>query len=177
LSSVGVDPVQTSPVGPPAVSIVVANVAWKDFHGTPLIVSWLLLINIAVLIAAFRWQKYTFYMHAFMGLLIIGLTLGASIPALENNTFLYSEMSSDIRKIHNLAGFMVTVWIGFQLLFGILSRVIQYSSKAPPNIVKAFKIVHIISGYLLMVLAKLTYLISEWRKYELQATFILLIAA
>jgi hypothetical protein len=66
-------------------------------------------------------------MHAFMGLLIIGLTLGAAIPALENNTFLYSEMSSDIRKIHNLAGFMVTVWIGFQLLFGILSRVIHYS--------------------------------------------------
>ncbi len=173
----GADPVRPAPVRPPTVPRVVANVAWKDFHGTPLIVSWLLLINIAVIIAALRWQRYTFYMHAFMGLLIIGLTLGATIPALENNKFLYSSRTPEIQKVHNVAGFMVTVWLGFQLLTGILSRVIQYSSKIHPNIVKAFKIVHILSGYLLMVLAKFTYLIIKWKRYELQASFILLLAA
>ena len=106
-------------------------------------------------------------MHALMGLLIIGLTLGASIPALQNNTFLFTEKTPYIIKAHKVAGFMVTVWIGFQLIVGILSRVIQYSSKIHPNAVKAFKLVHQISGYLLMILAKFNYLIIKWKQFEL----------
>jgi len=61
---------------------------WKSFHGTPMTWAWLLIINIAVIIAALRWQRYTYYIHVILGLLVIGLTLGGSIPALEEH-FLY----------------------------------------------------------------------------------------
>ncbi len=99
-----------------------------------------------------------------MGLLVIGLTLGSAIPPLLNSTFLYTEKAPEIQKIHNVVGFIVTVWLGFQLLMGILSRIIQYSPKIHPNLVKTFKIIHMISGYLLMVLAKFDYLIIKWKK-------------
>lgn len=82
LYSLGADPVLPSPIRPPVAPRIIPNLAWKDFHGTPLTVSWMLLIDIAIIIAALRWQRYTFLMHTLMGLLIIGLTLGATIPAL-----------------------------------------------------------------------------------------------
>jgi len=40
------------------------------------------LINFAVLIAAMRWHKFSFYAHVFLALVVIGLTLGATLPVL-----------------------------------------------------------------------------------------------
>jgi len=56
--------------------------------------------------------------------------------------------------VHNVVGFIVVIWLGVQMITGILSRIIQYSSNVSPNVVKAVKITHNVSGYILMVLSK-----------------------
>lgn len=55
-----------------------------EFHGGPLVAAWLPLINFAVLIAAMRWHKFSFYGHLILALIVIGLTLGATLPVLVN---------------------------------------------------------------------------------------------
>jgi hypothetical protein len=55
----------------------------NNFHGTPLIISWLALANLTVVAASFRWTKYSFFIHLFLVLVILGLTLGATIQCIQ----------------------------------------------------------------------------------------------
>ena len=45
-------------------------------------IAWLPLINLAVLIAAVRWYKYSFYLHVLFAIAVITLTLLSSIHIL-----------------------------------------------------------------------------------------------
>jgi hypothetical protein len=47
-----------------------------------LIAAWLPIVTLAVLVASLRWHKYSFYAHVFLALIVIGLTLGATINVL-----------------------------------------------------------------------------------------------
>lgn len=55
-----------------------------NFHGTPLMLAWLPVISLAVLIAAMRWHKFSFFAHVFLALVVIGLTLGSTLPIIIN---------------------------------------------------------------------------------------------
>jgi len=79
------------------------------FHGTPLIAAWLPLINFAVLIAAMRWQKFSFYGHLILVGIVIGLTLGATLPVLFNSGV---ASKNELQKVHNYAGLVVVIWLG-----------------------------------------------------------------
>jgi len=108
---------------------------------------------------------------------VIGLTLGATIPVLMNS-FLFKSTDKIIMKAHKVAGFMVVIWLGIQIVTGIVSRVIQYSDTVKPNVVKAVKILHNASGYLLMLLAKFNYLNTRFDKNgNAETSFILLLIA
>ena len=128
-----------------------------EFHGTPLTLSWLPIINFAVIIASMRWHKFSFYAHVFFALVVIGLTLGATVHVLVDVGVEY-ESDEDIQKMHNYAGLIVTIWLGIEIVTGILARVIQYSTKISPNICIWTKRIHHISSYLLMIAAKFNYL-------------------
>lgn len=52
------------------------------FHEDPLMASWLILANLTLLVSAVKWHKYSFYLHAFLGLTIIGLTLAGTLHVL-----------------------------------------------------------------------------------------------
>ena len=54
-----------------------------NFHGTPLRIAWIGLSNLAIIMMAFRWSKYTFYMHLWLNIVIIVLTALAIIPSLQ----------------------------------------------------------------------------------------------
>lgn len=82
-----------------------------EFHGGPLVAAWLPLINFAVLIAAMRWHKFSFYAHVILALIVIGLTLGATLPVLINAGLEY-EAESSLQKMHNYAGLIVIIWLG-----------------------------------------------------------------
>jgi len=81
-----------------------------DFHGSPLIAAWLPFINFAVLIAAMRWQKFSFYGHLILVGIVIGLTLAASLPVLIDSGVGYLA-NNDLQKIHNYAGLVVVIWL------------------------------------------------------------------
>ena len=80
-------------------------------------------------------------------------------------------------KVHKTIGFIIVIWMGVQGITGIISRVIQYSPKIKPNVVKCIKMVHNSSGYLLMILAKFNYLSVKWVDGKLKTSFILLLLA
>lgn len=104
-----------------------------------------------------RWHKYSFYAHVFLALIVIGLTLGASLPVLISEGVDY-EADDDLQKMHNIAGLIVVIWLALEIVSGILARVIQYSSKVSPSVCKWTKRLHYISSYLIMILAKFNYL-------------------
>lgn len=127
------------------------------FHGAPLIISWLPIIDIAVLIAAMRWHKFSFYAHVFLALIVIGLTLGAAIPVIIDQG-LYAGEGETLQNMHDYAGLVVVCWLGIQMITGILARVVQYSTNVSPNVCYWIKRTHYISSYLLMICAKFNYL-------------------
>ena len=134
-----------------------------DFHGTPLTVSWLLIIDLAVFVAAIRWHKYSSYIHAILALLVVGLTLGASIPLLKQNFLINQNARYQFVNVHRVTGFIVVLWMGFQLILGIFSRVIQFFPIVKPIVCLWVKRFHLISGYLLMIGAKFNYLNIKFR--------------
>ena len=123
-----------------------------------MIAAWLPIVTLAVLVASLRWHKYSFYAHVFLALIVIGLTLGATINVLVDYGLNYETDESTLQKTHNTAGLIVTIWLGLQIITGILARVIQYSPKVGTNFCIWTKRLHMISSYLIMILAKFNYL-------------------
>lgn len=77
--------------------------------------------------------------------------------------------------MHSVAGFIVVVWLGLQILSGILARVIQYSSKVGTNACIWIKRFHYISSYLLMITAKFEYLNIKFVEGEFEGSFVILL--
>ena len=104
-----------------------------------------------------RCNKFSFYAHVILALIVIGLTLAATLPVLINAGLEY-EADSSLQKMHNYAGLIVVIWLGVQIVTGVLARVIQYSAQVSTNICILTKRIHQISSYLLMIAAKFNYL-------------------
>lgn len=67
------------------------------------------------------------------------------------------------------------IWIGLQIITGILARVIQYSPKIMSNLCILTKRVHYISSYLIIILAKFNYLNAQYYDHKIDRTFFILI--
>ena len=128
-----------------------------------MIIAWLPLVNFAVLCAAIKWCKYTFYIHVFLALIVIGLTLLSTIHILVDD-WLSPNENFKIQKIHNIAGLAVTIWLALQMISGILARMIQYSPKVNTNVCVWIKRFHHISSYLIMLISKFNYLNVKFMK-------------
>jgi hypothetical protein len=104
-----------------------------DFHGNPLLASWLALANIAVIVIALRWSKYSFYLHLLLALVIVGLTLAGTISFIQSwlpNASLIKATDKPrrkLQKIHNWVGFILVCSLGLQIITGIISRFIKRS--------------------------------------------------
>ena len=110
-----------------------------------------------------KWYKYSFYLHAILGMTIIGLTLAGTLHVLFELGISYGP-TKRFQTIHNIGGLIVVIWLALQLITGIVSRTIQYSGKTSPNFCKWTKRIHQYSSYLVMVLAKFEYLIINYRR-------------
>ncbi len=133
------------------------------FHGKPLIIAWLPLVNFAVLCASIKWCKYTFYCHLVLSLGVIVLTLLSTVHILVDD-WLSPNEDFKIQKIHNIAGLAVTIWLAFQVISGILARVIQFSPRVKTNTCVLIKRIHHISSYLIMLVSKFNYLNIKFMK-------------
>lgn len=133
------------------------------FHGKPLIIAWLPLVNFAVLFASIRWCKYSFYCHVILALGVITLTLFSTIHILVDD-WLQPNRNFKIQYVHNIAGLGVTIWLALQVFLGLLSRVIQYSPNVKTNTCVWVKRMHQISGYFIMLVSKFNYLNIKFMK-------------
>ena len=133
------------------------------FHGKPLIIAWLPLVNFAVLFASIKWCKYTFYYHLILALGVITLTLFSTVHVLVDD-WLSPNENFKIQKVHNIAGLAVTIWLGVQIVTGVMARVIQTRSDIRTNTCVIVKRIHYISSYLLMLVSKFNYLNIKFMK-------------
>lgn len=72
-------------------------------------IAWLPIVTFAVLIASMRWHKFSFYGHVFLALLVIGLTLGASIPMIIEVGL---DGDDPLVQMHSYTGLVVVIWLG-----------------------------------------------------------------
>jgi len=147
-----------------------------EFHGTPLMIAWLPLTNFAVIIAALRWHKFSFYAHVFLALVVIGLTLGSTIPVLVNAGVYYQTDDQTLMYIHNYTGLIVTFWLFIEIVTGILARVVQYSTKINPNVSIRIKKIHHVCSYIVMVATKFNYLNQNINGNQVLGLFYVLLA-
>lgn len=133
------------------------------FHEKPLIIAWLPLVNFAVLFASIKWNQYTFYCHVLLSLGVIVLTLLSTIHILVDD-WLSPNENFKIQKVHNIAGLAVTIWLAFQIISGVLARVVQFSPYMKTNRCILIKRIHHVSSYLIMLVSKFDYLNIKFMK-------------
>jgi hypothetical protein len=144
------------------------------FHKLPLMASWLVLANITMIVGALKWQKWSFYIHAVIGLTMIGLTLSATLHVLFEVGIGYNP-TRRFQILHNTVGLVVVIWLGIQLILGMLSRILVYSVHVDPRMVQWIKRAHKVSSYVITGMAKFEYTIIYYRrgKYEEILSFML----
>lgn len=98
-----------------------------------------------------------------LGLAVIVLTLLSTVHILIDD-WVSPNQDFKIQKVHNIAGLAVTIWLGIQVVTGILARVIQYSPKVKTKTCVWIKRVHHISSYLIMLVSKFNYLNIKFMK-------------
>jgi hypothetical protein len=133
------------------------------FH--PMVITWLPLANLAVIIAALRWTKYSFFAHLFLALIVIGLSLGGSIHLLME--YWINPPNGDyLLKVHMVAGFVMLVWLGAELVTGVMARLVQFPAFVNPNQSYWTKRIHIVLSYGVMLVAKFNYLLIQFVQEE-----------
>lgn len=122
-----------------------------------MLIAWLPLINLAVLFAAMRWYKYSFYLHVLLGIAVITLTLLSTIHILVDD-WVTPNNFIEIQKIHNITGLGIVIGLVIQILSGLLSRFVQYSPRLKMSTCFYIKKFHQYYGYLMMFASKFDYL-------------------
>lgn len=131
------------------------------FHGTALTIVWFAVIDLAVFASALRWFRFSYYIHVFLALVVVGLTLAAAIPQLQFNFLVDPNQPFLLVNVHRVVGFVVCIWLGLQMIGGVFSRVVQFSEIVPPHFNIYVKRSHYVSGYIIMLLSKFNYLNSN----------------
>jgi hypothetical protein len=123
-----------------------------------------------------RWHKLSFFAHLFLALLVLGLTLGATLHLLIDY-WVAAPPGNTVRKIHTITGFALTVWVGIQIIGGMAARGIQFFTWVSPQLCNVVKKLHIYSSYLVLIAAKLDYLIINFDDDMFDPTFFAFLAA
>jgi hypothetical protein len=124
----------------------------------------MLLANTSILVAAVKWFKYSFIIHLILSLIIIVLTLLGTLHVILDAGIYVDTNNKPHQFAHNLTGFIVTIWLGVEVITGILSRVIQYFYKVNTNVCVWTKRVHLFSSYFIIFIAKCSYLAMYFYK-------------
>jgi hypothetical protein len=127
------------------------------FHNKPLLVAWIGLANLAFIFASLRWWKYSFYFHALFGVATITLTLFSTVHVLVDD-WLSPDEKVPYQMIHNIGGLVAVIWLGVEIITGILSRIIQYIPGVSSRTNYWIKKTHNVSSYLIMYGSKFLFL-------------------
>ena len=142
----------------------------EHFHGSPLTISWLFLSNLTIIVAAFRWSKYSYWIHLLLGIVIIILTLIATIDYIKLFVPYISESVPEQQEFmyyHRLVGFILVCGMGLQIITGFLSRFIKQSAIINPHLCIWIRRVHMFSSIGITLLGKCNYLAYPWRSNKL----------
>lgn len=71
---------------------------------------------------------------------------------------------------HLVIGIMILAWFGIQIVSGVIVRILQVFTKVHPKYIKIFSYLHLISGYMMIILAKINVLWGWWMT-ELRVPF------
>ena len=131
--------------------------------------------NLAAYVALLRWWKFSFYIHMFFGMLIIGLSLGSCIQLLELTWLGYNQGNPEIQIAHQVIGFVVCIQLAVQVVTGFAARFIQFSDTVSTTFNIWTKRLHYFFGYAVLLLAKANYLDGQWLNGPYQGDFSVLI--
>jgi hypothetical protein len=90
-------------------------------------VIWSVVINCAVFVAMYRFNKFSFWIHAIIGWIVIGLTLAGILIFVTQIGFQIEPLDEVplVDNVHNVAGFIILFWVVLQASLGIAARQIQ----------------------------------------------------
>ena len=122
-----------------------------------MVIAWIPVVNLAVLVISFQCFKYSFYLHVLLGIGVITITLFSTIHILLD-AWIYPGDNILIQRIHNIAGLVVVIWLGVQVISGIVARTTLYSKSLSQSSCILIRKIHIYLGYMIMLIAKFDYL-------------------
>jgi hypothetical protein len=128
--------------------------------------------NIAIIVAALRWSKYSFYIHLLIALMVIVFTLLGSLHILLD-AGLTPNSDNPWQYVHNLIGFIIVCWIGLQAITGTLSWISKRSTLFSTKMCSIIRRTHMISSYLIMLMSKYNFLAIKFVKGVFKPKFIL----
>lgn len=144
----------STPVGVPILALV---------HGLVLTVFWCLLADIATFLITFRHKVWAYALHIYLMIFVVIGNLVMVIFTLRKKRGLsrFHELQSQ-QKSHLAFAVMILAWFAIQLFSGALVRILQVYTLVNPKWIKWLSWIHLISGYLMLLAAKVNILLGWW---------------
>lgn len=132
-------------------------------HGIVLTVCWCLLADVAIVLITYRYSVYAYVLHiVLMALVLIGNLIVVIMMLRKSSSFEHFAELSAQHKGHLVIGLMVLSWFAIQGATGLTVRILQVFTRVHPTWIKIFSWTHLISGYMMTMLAKVNVLWGWW---------------
>lgn len=142
-------------------------------HGLLLTIAWCFIADIGVWIKYVYEFKQRVLAHSLLMTLSLVLSLAMQGLALYGMDITL-DMFPQIESAHVVIGLIALAWISLQFLLGIASRILLTSKSVSPKTIRVFRMLHRISGYILLLVVKVNVLIGWWMGEEIIAFGVLL---
>lgn len=135
-----------------------ANNFQQNAHQIAQTFAWSILLDIAIVLGALRYDKAAAITHLIFGWIILILTYTFVLYFLIPYGFNVGQVGTWTAYAHGIIGCMLLGFIALQIIGGIANRMLQRGKKTEIFLLKKFRMVHRIFGYFLAILYKINLL-------------------
>jgi hypothetical protein len=130
-----------------------------DSHINVMYLIWGPIINIAIFVVLYSYRRYTFILHALIGLFACLYTLATAIPILMTTGVVTSDNTLNEDEgytlyVHYMIGITCLSIIIASTLLGMATRILNVYS-APTNAILSIRLAHKVMGYITATLCKI----------------------
>jgi membrane protease YdiL (CAAX protease family) len=133
-----------------------------DFHRILLAVTWTIVANAGIFSLLHKRSKLTYYVHSTLMWIVTILTFGGTFTLIGEAGIRLETEDGARRFTHNLLGLLLLVIVGALSLLGYTTHYLQETLSVRPKIVATLRKVHVVLGYIVMILAKIIVQIGWW---------------
>lgn len=117
-------------------------------------VAWTLLLSLAMIAGALRYDKLAFYAHAVAGWMIVFLTYFFVLYDLIPDGFNVANPKDWKMYVHGVLGTMLLGFVAFQAALGMVLRMLQQTRKPAIDRIILLRRIHMFFGYFLAIIYK-----------------------